>query len=63
MDRRNLIDKINLVTLQNTELFEQQKQMETQINENKLKLAEIVNIVFENGGAEMIELIEETLIK
>ena len=37
--------------------------METQINENKLKLAEIVNIVFENGGVEMVELIEETLIK
>ena len=63
MDRRNLIDKINLVTSQNTELYEQQKQMEIQINENKLKLAEIVNIVFENGGAEMVELIEETLIK
>ena len=44
------------------EIRERMIQLEDEVQRTKLKLAEILNVAFETGGAELVELIESAII-
>ena len=44
------------------EIRERMIQLEDELQRTKLKLADILNVAFETGGAELVELIESAII-
>lgn len=61
-ENRRLLEKMNEKERENKEIKERTSSLELEVQKTKMKLAEILNVAFETGGAELVELIENAVV-